>query len=171
MSEARETPGAADVSAVWSVLWAIGVGVLGLILFFSGMATRPPDRSALTTADHVGPISYTTPLVTYSSGRRNYSYRTQKIPLVVPGYGPRVVSPPPTLWIDGLDDLRSGQPVRFLVDPRTLLVFEATSRDRTLLAYADSLANRRRRSAGLIIGGLFCLCVAALHGFGMLKAA
>lgn len=171
MSEQQPRHGPADVPTIWGILWAIGIAVLGLILLFSGMASRPPDRSALTTADHVGPISHTMPLVTVSGGRRNYNYRTQKIPLTVPGHGLIVVSPPPTLWNDDLDSLRSGQPVRFLVDPRTALVFEATSGDRTLLAYADSLANRRRRSTGLIVGGLFCLAVAALHGFGMRQAA
>ncbi len=93
------------------------------------------------------------------------------IPLTVPGYGLILVSPPLTLWIADLDSLRSGQPVRFLIDPRAAMVFEVTSGDRTLLAYADSLANRQRQSTSLIVAGLFCLGVAVLHGFGMRQAA
>jgi hypothetical protein len=171
LSEAEATTGPADVSAIWGILWAVGIAVLGLILLFSGFASRPPERSALTVADHVGPVSYTTPLVTVSGGRRNSTYRTQNITLAVPGSGLMVVSPPPTLWVDGLDDLRAGHRVRFLIEPRSRMVFEATSGERTLLAFADSLANRRRRSTGLIVGGLFCLAVAALHGLGMRRSA
>ncbi len=172
MSEAEATPGPADVPDVWGVLWLIGVALLGLFLLIMGFAHRPPDRSALTVADHAGPISYTTPLVRVSRGRRGTStYRTQKIPLAVPGFGFMEVSPPPTLWVDGIDRLRYGQQVRFLIDPRMKLVFEAASEGRTFLAFAESEANRRRRSNGLMIAGLFCLSVAALHGFNMRRAA
>ena len=168
MSEAEATPGPADVPNVWGVLWLIGVVLVGLFLLVSGFAQRPPDRSALTVADHVGPISYTTPLVRVSRGRRGTStYRTQKILLSVSGYGPIEVSPPPTLWVDGIDRLRYGQQVRFLIDPHLKLVFEATSEGRTFLSFAESEGNRRSRSNGLIIAGLFCLGVAALHGFNM----
>ncbi len=172
MSEGRTAPGPADVSDVWGILWMVGLAMLGLILLLTGLANRPPERSGLTAAEHVGPISYTTPLATVSNGRRgNATYRTQKIPLAVPDFGLIEVSPPPTLWVDGLDNLRYGQRVRFLIDRHARIVFEATSDGRTLLAYADSLANRRRRSNGMIVAGLFCMGVAALHGFSLRKAA
>ncbi len=172
MSEAEATPGPADVPDVWGVLWLVGVALLGLFLLIAGFAQRPPDRNALVAADHVGPISHTTPLVRVSRGRRGTStYRTQKILLAVPGFGPIEVSPPPTLWVDGIDNLRYGQQVRFLIDPNMRLVFEATSEGRTFLAFAESKANRRRRSNGLLVAGLFCLGMAALHGFNMRRGA
>lgn len=171
MSEAGNAPGPADVPNVWGVLWLIGVALLGLFLLIAGFAQRPPERGALTVADHVGPISYTTPLVRVSRGRRGTStYRTQKIVLAVPGFSPIEVSPPPTLWVDGIDRLRHGQQVRFLIDPQARLVFEATSEGRTLLSFAESEGNRRGRSNGLIVAGLFCLGVAALHGFNLRRA-
>lgn len=172
MSEAQATPGAAEVRAVWGVLWLIGVTLVGLVLLFRGATSRPPERAALTVADHVGPISYTAPLVTVSRGRRgNSTYRTQMIPLSVPGFGFMQVSPPPTLWVDGIDRLSYGQRVEFRIDPHARMVFEATSGGRTLLSYAESEANRRGRSNGLILAGLFCLGIAVLHGFDLRKAA
>jgi hypothetical protein len=170
LSEAEPTPGPADVPNIWGVLWLIGVVLLGLFLLLKGATTRPPTREALTVADHVGPLSYTTPLVRVSRGRRGTAtYRTQIIPLSVPGLGYMQVSPPPTLWVDGIDQLRYGQRVEFRIDPHARMVFEATSGGRTLLSYAESEANRRSRSNGLILAGLFCLAVAGLHGFNMRK--
>jgi len=172
LNTAQATPRPADVPQIWGILWLAGVVLLGLVLFFAGLASRPPERSALTTIDRVGPIGHTMPLITVSGGRHgNSTYRTQKIPLPIPGSGIVEVSPPPTLWVDGIDGLRPGQRVRFLVDPPTRTVFEVTSEGRTMLAYADSLANRQRRSTGLIVAGLFCLGVSALHGFSLRKAA
>jgi hypothetical protein len=171
LSEAGTTPGPADVPNVWGVIWLIGLVLLGLFLLLKGITTHPPERAALTAADHVGPISYTTPLVSYGSGRSRGTYRTQMIPLAVPGFGGMQVSPPPTLWVDDLDRLRYGQRVQFLVDPHTRTVFEATTDGRTLLAYEASAANRRGRGGGLILAGLVCLGVAALHGFNLRRAA
>ncbi|MBY0361795.1 MAG: hypothetical protein K2X45_07795 [Phreatobacter sp.] len=170
MTEAQATPGPSDAATFWGVVWLVGVALLGLILLLTGLAGRPPERNALARVDHVGPLSHTMPLVTYTRGKRKGTYRTQKIPLTVPGHGFFEVTPPPTLWIDDIDNLRSGQRVQFLIDPGTRMVFEATSGDRTLLAYADSLANRRRRSTGLIVAGLFCIGVAGLHAFSLRKA-
>lgn len=170
MTEAQATPGPTDAPTFWGVVWLVGVALLGLVLLLTGLASRPPERSALARVDHVGPLSHTMPLVTYDCGKRNCTYRTQRIPLTVPGRGFIEVTPPPTLWIDGIDNLRSGQRVQFLIDPGTRMVFEATSGERTLLAYADSLANRRRRNTGLIFGGLFCIGIAGLHAFSLRKA-
>jgi hypothetical protein len=171
LSEAEATPGPADVPNVWGVIWLIGVVVMGLFLLFKGFATQPPERSALTAADHIGPISYSTPLVSYSTGRRRGTYRTQSIPLAIPGFGLSHVSPPPTLWVNGIDSIGYGQRVEFLVDPHGLMVFEARSGGRTLLSYEASAANRRARGRGLILAGLFCLGVAALQGFNMRRSA
>jgi len=164
------TPGPADGPNLWGIVWLVGLVLVGLFLLLDGLTTRPPDRAALTAADHVGPISYTTPLVSYNRGRRRGNYRTQVIPLAVPGFGTIRVSPPPTLWVDDLDHLRRGQRVRFLVDPHARMVFEATTEGRTLLSYEASAESRRGRGNGAILAGLVCLGVAGLHGFIMRRA-
>jgi hypothetical protein len=171
LSAAGDAPGPADVPNVWGVLWLIGIVLLGLFLLLKGFTTQPPERSALTAAEHVGPISYSTPLVSYGSGRSRGTYRTQLIPLAVPGFGGMQVSPPPTLWVDDLDRLRHGQRVQFLIDPHARMVFEATTEGRTLLSYEASAASRKGRGNGLILAGLFCLGVAGLHGFSLRKWA
>ncbi len=171
MSEAEATPGPADVPNVWGVLWLIAVTLMGLYLLAQGFAARPPERSALTAADHIGPVSYSMPLVSYSRGRSRGTYRTQLISLTLPGFGWMQVSPPPTLWVDDLDRLRADQRVRFLIDRHFRIVYEATTEGRTLLAYEASAANRRGRGLGLILAGLFCLGVAGLHGFNMRRDA
>jgi hypothetical protein len=66
LSEAQARPSPADAPTVWGILWVIGIVLLGMSLFVYGLAIRPPERSALTVTEQVGPISYTTPLVTVS---------------------------------------------------------------------------------------------------------
>lgn len=149
MAEAAKPPD------FWSWLGAAISLVLGLWLLLAGWRTLPLARGDLLVADHVGPMSYSTPLMRVSTGRRGTTtYRTQDLWLVVINDNPRInyqqlYRPVRGLWVDGIDRLDHGQQVRFLVDPGHKLVYEATSRGRTFLAYddtAEALRNGARRS-------------------------
>ena len=149
MAEAAKPPD------FWAWLGAAISLVLGLWLLVAGWRTLPMARGDLLVADHVGPISYDTPLMRVSSGRRgSATYRTQDLWLVVRGDNPRInyqqlYRPARGLWVDGIDRLDAGQQVRFLVDPGHKLVYEATSRGKTFLAYddtAETLTSGARRS-------------------------
>ncbi|RXT56687.1 hypothetical protein B6S44_06445 [Bosea sp. Tri-44] len=148
MAEAAKPPD------FWSWLGAAISLVLGLWLLIAGLRTLPLARGDLLVADHVGPINYSAPLMRVSSGRGSSTYRTQDIPLVALGdnqqiYRQRYYRPARGLWVDGIDRLDSGQQVRFLVDPGRQLVYEATSRGKTFLAYdatAETLTSAAYRS-------------------------
>jgi hypothetical protein len=128
----------------WNWLGAAISLVLGLWLLIAGWRTLPLARGDLLVADHVGRMSYSTPLMRVSTGRRGTAtYRTQDLRLVVISDNPRInyqqlYRPARGLWVDGIDRLDHGQQVRFLVDPGRRLVYEATSRGRTFLAYDDT---------------------------------
>ncbi|MGE7473053.1 hypothetical protein ACQKLX_26740 [Bosea sp. NPDC003192] len=138
MAEAAKPPD------FWAWLGAAISLVLGLWLLIAGWRTLPLARGDLLVADHVGPMSYSTPLIRVSSGRRGTAtYRTQDLWLVVISDNPRInyqqlYRPARGLWVDGIDRLDRGQQVRFLVDPSDRLVYEATSRGKTFLAYDDT---------------------------------
>ncbi|MCP4565821.1 MAG: hypothetical protein GY873_12635 [Bosea sp.] len=149
MAEAAKPPD------FWSWLGAAISLVLGLWLLIAGWRTLPLARGDLLVADHVGPISYSTPLMRVSSGRSgSATYRTQDLWLVAIGgnqqvYYQRLYRPARGLWVDGIDRLDAGQQVRFLVDPGHKLVYEATSRGKSFLAYddtAEALTSGARRS-------------------------
>ncbi|MBR3190595.1 hypothetical protein [Bosea sp. (in: a-proteobacteria)] len=148
MAEAAKPPD------FWSWLGAAISLVLGLWLLIAGWRTLPLARGDLLVADHVGPISYSTPLMRVSSGRGSSTYRTQDLWLVAIGnnqqvYFQRLYRPARGLWVDGIDRLDPGQQVRFLVDPNHQLVYEATSRGKTFLTYddtAETLTSGARRS-------------------------
>lgn len=149
MAEAAKPPD------FWAWLGAAISLVLGLWLLLAGWGTLPLARGDLLVADHVGPMSYSTPLMRVSTGRRgSATYRTQDLWLVVLSDNPRInyqqlYRPARGLWVDGIDRLDSGQQVRFLVDPNHRLVYEATSRGKTFLAYddtAEALTSGARRS-------------------------
>jgi len=149
MAEAEKPPD------FWSYLGAAISFCLGVWLLVGGLRTLPLARGDLLVADHVGPISYSMPLMRVSSGRRgSTTYRTQDIPLVALGDNQRIYlrkmyRPVRGLWVDGIDRLDHGQQVRFLVDPNRQLVYEATSQGKTFLAYDEtaetlkSAANRQ----------------------------
>ena len=139
----------------WAFLGS-GISLLfGLWLLVGGWRTLPLARGDLLVADHVGPLNYSAPLISYRSGRSGSgTYRTQDLSLVATGDGPRIYlrryyRPVRGLWVDGIDRLDHDQQVRFLVDPNLRLVYEATSRGKTFLAYDDtaealrSAANRQ----------------------------
>lgn len=160
MAEAEKPPD------YWHWLGAAISLVLGLWLLIAGWRTLPLARGDLFVADHVGPMSYSTPLIRVSSGRRGTAtYRTQDLWLVVISDKPRInyqqlYRPVRGLWVDGIDRLDHGQQVRFLVDPSHRLVYEATSRGKTFLAYddtAETLTSGAHRSF--------------LFGFGLLAGA
>lgn len=138
MAEAAKPPD------FWAWLGTAISLVLGLWLLIAGWHTLPLARGDLFVADHVGPISYDTPLIRVSSGRRGTAtYRTQDLWLVVISNDRRInyqqlYRPARGLWVDGIDRLDQGQQVRFLVDPSDRLVYEATSRGKTFLAYDDT---------------------------------
>jgi hypothetical protein len=128
--------------------WAyLGSGIsllLGLWLLVGGWRTMPLARGDLLVADHVGPMSYSAPLISYRSGRSGSgTYRTQDLWLVATGdrghiHYKRRYRPVRGLWVDGIDRLDHGQQVRFLVDPNLQLVYEATSRGKTFLSYDET---------------------------------
>lgn len=128
--------------------WAyLGSGIsllLGLWLLVGGWRTLPLARGDLLVADHVGPMSYSAPLISYRSGRSGSgTYRTQDLWLVATGdrghiHYKRRYRPVRGLWVDGIDRLDHGQQVRFLVDPNLQLVYEATSRGKTFLSYDET---------------------------------
>lgn len=163
MAEAAKPPD------FWSWLGAAISLVLGLWLLIAGWRTLPLARGDLLVADHLGPISYDTPLMRVSSGRSgSATYRTQDLRLVAIGtnqqiYHQRLYRPARGLWVDGIDRLDPGQQVRFLVDPGHKLVYEATSRGKTFLAYddtAEALTSGARRS---FLFGLALLAGAVWH--------
>jgi hypothetical protein len=128
--------------------WAyLGSGIsllLGLWLLVGGWRTLPLARGDLLVADHVGPMSYSAPLISYRSGRSGSgTYRTQDLWPVATGdrghiHYKRRYRPVRGLWVDGIDRLDHGQQVRFLVDPNLQLVYEATSRGKTFLSYDET---------------------------------
>ncbi|PZR89453.1 MAG: hypothetical protein DI537_21015 [Stutzerimonas stutzeri] len=148
MAEAAKPPD------FWNWLGAAISLVLGLWLLVAGWRTLPLARGDLLVADHVGPVSYSTPLIRVSSGRGSSTYRTQDLYLVAIGnnqqvYYQRLYRPARGLWVDDIDRLDRDQQVRFLVDPDRQLVYEATSRGKTFLAYdetAETLTGGARRS-------------------------
>lgn len=163
MAEAAKPP------SFWNWLGAAISLVLGLWLLLAGWGAMPLARGDLLVADHVGPMSYSTPLIRVSKGRRGTAtYRTQDLWLVVISDNPRVnyqqlYRPARGLWVDGIDRLDRGQQVRFLVDPGHKLVYEATSRGMTFLAYddtAEALTSSARRS---MLFGLALLASLAWH--------
>lgn len=149
MAEAAKPPD------FWNWLGAAISLVLGLWLLVAGWRTLPLARGDLLVADHVGPMSYSTPLIRVSSGRRGTAtYRTQDLWLAAIrddgryNYR-RLYRPARGLWVDDIDRLDRDQQVRFLVDPDRQLVYEATSRGKTFLAYdetAETLTGGARRS-------------------------
>lgn len=160
MAEAAKPPD------FWAWLGAAISLVLGLWLLVAGWRTLPLARSDLFVADHVGPMSYSTPLMRVSSGRRGTAtYRTQDLWLAAIrddgryNYR-RLYRPARGLWVDGIDRLDKDQQVRFLVDPGHQLVYEATSRGKTFLAYDDT-AEALRSAANRQF----------LFGFGLLAGA
>lgn len=127
----------------WSYLGAIISFGLGVWLLVGGLRTMPLARGDLLVADHVGPMSYSSPLMRVTSGRGSSTYRTQELWLVALGddqkiYRRNMYRPVRGLWVDGIDRFDHGQQVRFLVDPRLMLVYEATSQGKTFLAYDDT---------------------------------
>lgn len=148
MAEAAKPPDA------WSWLGAAISFGLGLWLLIAGLLTLPLARGDLSVSDHVGPISYSTPLMRVSSGRSGSStYRTQELWLAAgdnrQALNRRMYRPARGLWVDGIDRLDNDQQVRFLIDPKDQLVYEATSRGKTFLAYddtAEALTSGARRS-------------------------
>ncbi|MFC5418842.1 hypothetical protein ACFPOB_04605 [Bosea eneae] len=149
MAEAAKPPD------FWNRLGAAISLVLGLWLLVAGWRTLRLARGDLLVADHVGPMSYSTPLIRVSSGRRGTAtYRTQDLWLAAirddGQYNYRqLYRPARGLWVDDIDRLDRDQQVRFLVDPDRQLVYEATSRGKTFLAYddtAETLTSGARRS-------------------------
>lgn len=149
MAEAAKPPD------FWAWLGAAISLVLGLWLVIAGWRTLPLARGDLLVADRVGPISYNSPLIRVSTGRRgSATYRTQDLWLAAISEDgrynhQRMYRPARGLWVDGIDRLDRDQQVRFLVDPTHQLVYEATSRGKTFLAYdatAEALTSGARRS-------------------------
>lgn len=133
----------------------------------AGWLARPLPREKLTIAEHVGPISVEMPIVSDGIGRNRGGYRTQRLPLVASGRMLQTYSPPRALWVNDLDNIRWGQPLRFLVDPDAGLVYEATSAGRSLLSYDESAANLQESARNRILIGLGVLAFAAWQ-FGTL---
>ncbi|CAN7476943.1 hypothetical protein [Bosea sp. LjRoot237] len=163
MAEAAKPPD------FWAWLGAAISLVLGLWLLIAGLRTLPLARGDLLVADHVGPISYSTPLMRVSSGRSgSTTYRTQDLWLVAIGGNQqinyqRLYRPARGLWVDGIDRLESGQQVRFLVDPHHRLVYEATSRGRTFLSYDATAETRTSAAHRSLLFGFALLAGAVWH--------
>ena len=136
-------------------------------MVLAGWLARPLPREKLAIAEHVGPISVEMPIISEGIGRNRGGYRTQRLPLVASGRMLQTYSPPRTLWVDGLDNIRWGQPLRFLVDPDAGLIYEATSAGRSLLSYDESAANLQDSARNRILMGLGVLAFAAWQ-FGTL---
>lgn len=136
-------------------------------MVLAGWLARPLPREKLAIAEHVGPISVEMPIISEGIGRNRGGYRTQRLPLVASGRSLQTYSPPRTLWVDGLDNIRWGQPLRFLVDPDAGLIYEATSAGRSLLSYDESAANLQDSARNRILMGLGVLALAAWQ-FGTL---
>lgn len=147
------------------VLWSAGLVLVGLVLLGLGWSGLPPSRSSLVAVEHRGRVIVTTELITEQARRGNTTYRTQRISLNVPAFGYRVVSPARTLWVDDIDRVRPDQVVRFLVDPRSDLVFEATSDGRTLLSYDETAGKRSGRGWTMMAIGLIMLTVGSVQLF------
>lgn len=148
---------------VWATLIAAVIIVFGLFVLVTGWRAMPLPREGLAVVDHIGPIDVDTPPVAQGQG----SNRTQHIPLVAAGRVEQVYSPAPTLRVDGTDQLRSGQPVRFLVDPKAGLIYEATTQGKTLLAYEDTASNLGASARNRILLGFGAL---VLGGFRLARA-
>ncbi|MGX1743095.1 hypothetical protein ACWIEX_16230 [Bosea sp. NPDC055353] len=116
----------------------------------------------MSVAEHVGPISVEMPIISDGIGRNRGGYRTQLLPLVASGRMLQTYAPPRNLWVDGLGNIRWGQPLRFLVDPDAGLVYEATSAGKILLlSYDRSFANLSESARNRSLIGLGFLAFAA----------
>jgi hypothetical protein len=149
------------------VIAGLGAAGFGLFMALAGWQAGPLPRDRLSVAEHVGPISVEMPIISDGIGRNRGGYRTQLLPLVASGRMLQTYAPPRNLWVDDLDTIRSGQTLRFLVDPDAGLVYEATSAGRTLLAYEASAAKLRDSARNRILIGLGFLAFAAWQ-FGKL---
>ncbi len=130
-------------------------------MVLSGWQASPLPRDRLSVAEHVGPISVEMPIVSSGIGRNRGGYRTQLLPLVASGRMLQTYAPPRNLWVDGLGDIRWGQPLRFLVDPDAGLVYEATSAGKILLSYDRSFAKLSESARNRSLIGLGFLAFAA----------
>ena len=162
MAEAAKPPDS------WSWLGAAISFGLGLWLLIAGLLTLPLARGDLTVSDHVGPISYSSPLIRVSSGRSGSStYRTQELWLAAgdnrQALNRRMYRPVRGLWVDGIDRLDNDQQVRFLIDPKDQLVYEATSRGKTFLAYDETAEALTRSAWRSILFGLALFATIAWH--------
>jgi hypothetical protein len=147
----------------WPRLWYGGLTFAGLVFATMGFMALPPWRGSLVVAEAVAPVQVTDELVHETSGRwGSATYRRQNIAVSGGGRGHLIVSPPRTLWVPDLDRLERGTKVRFLIDPGTRIVYEATLGGRVLLSYDASAAQRRSGalvglglgSVLLVVGGL-----------------
>lgn len=141
-------------------LWWAGVAVIGLVFLALGYGALPVGRESLVTVEIEAPLPVRRVLVE-GSGRNPDNYFTQRLKVALPGNDSAEVSPVRKLLIPEIEDLKRGT-VRFLIDPLTRQIYEASLDGRVLLSYIRSAGTRRRNAFIAMLVGLFCVGVGAL---------
>jgi len=141
-------------------LWWSGVAILGLVFLALGYGALPVARDSLVTVELEAPLPVRRVLVE-GSGRNPGNYFSQRLKIALPGNDTAEVSPVRKLLIPEIEDLKRGT-VRFLIDPLSRRIYEASLDGRVLISYVRSAGTRRRNAFIAMLVGLFCVGVGAL---------